>query len=217
MLIRILIADDHIMLRQGLTLCLALDPDLQVVGEAGNGVAAVRMTVELEPDVVLMDLLMPIMDGIVATAAIREQIPDSKVVVLTSVLDDKKVITAIRAGAIGYILKNADAAELVTAIKAAAAGQSYLSRDAATRLTIDTRDTEKPDALTEREVEILRLVAVGRANKEIGNTLHITEQTVKVHVSNILSKLGVQSRTQAALHAVRAGLIPSDTPAHITV
>ncbi len=205
--IRILIADDHAVVRQGLRMFLGLDPELQVVGEASNGAEAVRLAHELEPDVVLMDLLMPEMDGISATTAIRAGVPNVEVVALTSVLEDSSVVGAVRAGAIGYLLKDTQADELCRAIKAAAAGQVQLSPQAAARLMREVRAPESPETLTERETAVLRLVARGKANKQIARELHIGEQTVKTHVGNILAKLGVNSRTQAALYAVRVGLV----------
>jgi DNA-binding NarL/FixJ family response regulator len=207
MTIRVLIADDHSVVRQGLRMFLSLDPEFDVVGEAADGAEALRMARELGPDVVLMDLLMPVMDGIAATAAIRSTLPDTEVLALTSVLEDASVTGAVRAGAIGYLLKDTDADALCRAIKAAAAGQVQLSPQAAARLMREVRAPESPEALTERETEVLRLLAQGRANKEIARDLGIGEKTVKTHVSNILAKLGVQSRTQAALHAVQIGLV----------
>jgi NarL family two-component system response regulator LiaR len=207
MTIRILIADDHSVVRQGLRMFLALDPDLEVVGEAADGAEALRLARRLQPDVVLMDLLMPVMDGIAATAAIRRETHEIEVLALTSVLEDAAVTGAVRAGAIGYLLKDTQADELCRAIKAAAAGQVQLSPQAAARLMREVRAPESPESLTEREIEVLRLLARGKANKEIGAALYIGEKTVKTHVSNILSKLGVQSRTQAALYAVQLGLV----------
>ncbi len=207
MAIRILIADDHAVVRQGLRMFLGLDPELAVVGEASDGAEALRLARELRPDVVLMDLLMPKMDGIKATTAIRGELPDVEVVALTSVLEDSSVVGAVRAGAIGYLLKDTQADELCRAIKAAAAGQVQLSPQAAARLMREVRAPESPETLTERETAVLRLVARGKANKQIARELHIGEQTVKTHVGNILAKLGVNSRTQAALYAVRVGLV----------
>jgi NarL family two-component system response regulator LiaR len=200
--IRILIADDHAMVRQGLRMFLGLDPDLEVVGE---------LTANLLPDVVLMDLVMPGMDGIAATEIIRRRLPEVEVIALTSVLEDKSVIGAVRAGAIGYLLKDTNAEDLCRSIKAAAAGQVQLSPQAAERLTREIRTPENPQKLTDREVDVLRLLADGKANKEIAVGLSISETTVKTHVSNILLKLGVPSRTQAALYAVRIGLVPSQS------
>ncbi|HEX6606782.1 MAG TPA: response regulator transcription factor [Chloroflexia bacterium] len=208
--IRILLVDDHSVVRKGLRMFLSLDPELEVVGEARDGAEAVRMAHELKPDVVLMDLLMPVMDGIQATATIRRELPDTEVLALTSVLEDSSVVGAVRAGAIGYILKDTEADELRRAIKAAAAGQVQLAPQAAERLLREVRTPESPEALTERETDVLRLVAKGRANKEIAHELNIGEKTVKSHVSSILAKLNVPSRTQAALYAVRIGLVPPD-------
>lgn len=210
MSIRILIADDHQVVRQGLRMFLALDPELEVVGEATNGQEAVQMAHELGPDVVLMDLLMPVMDGITATGVIRRETPDTEVLALTSVLEDASVTGAVRAGAIGYLLKDTQADELCRAIKAAAEGQVQLSPQAAARLMREVRAPESPETLTDREVDVLRLLAEGYANKEIARELGIGEKTVKTHVSNILAKLGVQSRTQAALYAVHIGLVSPD-------
>jgi DNA-binding NarL/FixJ family response regulator len=208
--IRILIADDHDVVRQGLRMFLGLDPELEVVGEAPNGAEACQLAEELRPDVVLMDLLMPVMDGITAISTIRREVPDTEVIAVTSVLEDASVIGAVRAGAIGYLLKDTRAEELCRAIKAAAAGQVQLSPEAAARLLREVRAPESPETLTEREVDVLRLVARGEANKQIARDLGIGEKTVKTHVSNILAKLGVASRTQAALYAVQIGLVPAE-------
>ena len=207
MAIRILIADDHTVVRQGLRMFLALDPELEVIGEAADGAEALKMTRQLKPDVVLMDLLMPVMDGITAIGAIRGEMPETEVLALTSVLEDASVVGAVRAGAIGYLLKVTNGEELYRAIKAAAAGQVQLSPQAAARLLREVRTPASPEKLTERETAVLQLLAKGQANKEIARTLFIGEKTVKTHVSNILAKLGVQSRTQAALYAVQIGLV----------
>lgn len=209
--IRILLADDHSVVRQGLKMFLGLDADFEVVGEAENGEEAVKLAHELKPDVVLMDMLMPVMDGIAATARIRTELPDTEVIALTSVLEDNAVIGAVKAGAIGYLLKDTQADELRRAIKAAAAGQVQLSPQAAARLVREVRAPDSPQQLTEREIDVLRLLAGGKANKEIAQALTIGEKTVKTHVSNILMKLGVQSRTQAALYAAQIGLAPLET------
>ena len=211
MSIRVLVADDHEVVRQGLRTFLELDPELEVVGDAADGREAVRLAHRLRPDVVLMDLLMPELDGAAATQLIRHELPDTEVVVLTSVLDDAAVVAAVRAGAIGYLLKDSRAQELRQAIKlAAAAGQVQLSPKAAARLMREVVAPERPEALSERETEVLRLLARGLANKAIARELSIAEKTVKTHVSSILGKLGVQSRTQAALYAGRIGLGPLD-------
>ncbi len=211
MAIRIVIADDHSVVRRGLRMFLAMDPELVVVGEAADGEEAVHLARLLLPDIVLMDLLMPVMDGITATALIRSELPDTEVLALTSVLEDASVVGAVRAGAIGYLLKDTDADALCRAIKAAAVGQVQLTPQAAARLMQAVSAPESPEALTERETEVLRLLAQGKANKEIARSLNISEKTVKVHVSNILSKLGVQSRTQATLYAIRIGLVSASS------
>ena len=149
---------------------------------------------------------MPKMDGVTATATIRRAQPDTEVIALTSVLEDASVVSAVKAGAIGYLLKDTQADELCASIHAAAAGQVRLAPQAAARLMNEVRAPENPEMLTEREIEVLRLLAQGQANKEIARSLHIAEKTVKTHVSNILAKLGLQSRTQAALYALRVGI-----------
>ena len=208
--IRVLVADDHSVVRRGLRGFLELNDDFELVGEASNGEEAVQMAQQLKPDVVLMDILMPRMDGIQATAAIRKSLPDTEVIALTSVLEDASVVGAVRAGAIGYLLKDTEDDELCRAIKAAAAGQVQLSPQAAARLMREVRTPESPEALSERETEVLRLVAQGYSNKDIAEALTLSDKTVKTHVSRILGKLGLPSRTQAALYAVRTGLVSMD-------
>jgi NarL family two-component system response regulator LiaR len=208
--IRVLLADDHSVVRQGLRMFLSLDSDLEIVGEAANGSEAVQMAHALQPEVVLMDLLMPVMDGITAITHLRRDLPEIEIVALTSVLEDTAVMGAIRAGAIGYLLKDTEADELRKAIKAAAAGQVQLSPKVAARLMREVQVPDSPESLTERETEVLRLLAKGCSNRELAQNLSIGEKTVKTHVSNILSKLGVPSRTQAALYAVRIGLVSLD-------
>jgi DNA-binding NarL/FixJ family response regulator len=205
--VRLLIAEDHAVVRQGLEMFLKLDDSVEVVGEARNGREAVELAHKLSPDVVLMDLLMPVMDGISATAAIRRDLPDVEVVALTSFLEDHLVTDALRAGAIGYLLKDTDAEGLRRAVAAAASGQVHLSPAAAARLVREMRVPSNPDPLTRREVEVLILLARGRSNKEVARELSIGQQTVKTYVSSILKKLNVQSRTQAALYAVQTGLV----------
>jgi NarL family two-component system response regulator LiaR len=207
MSIRILIADDHKIVREGLRMFLTLDPELEIIGEASNGVEAVDKTRLLLPDIVLMDLLMPEMDGLTATALIRKEMPEVEIIALTSVLDNGSVTGAIKAGAIGYLLKDADAKELCRAIHAAAAGQVQLSPKAAEKLLQDVRMPISQEALTERETEVMRLIAMGKSNKEIAVNLRISDTTVKTHVSKILSKLNQASRTQVALYAVQVGLL----------
>ncbi len=208
MTISVLLTDDHQVVRQGIRMVLDLDPELEVVGEASNGEEALRQARRLKPDVVLMDLVMPVMDGVKATGAIRRELPDTEVVALTSVLEAASVTGAVKAGAIGYLLKNTGGDELRRAIKAAAAGKVQLAPEAAARLMREVRIPETPEALTERETEVLKLLARGQANKQIARNLYIGEKTVKSHVRKILMKLSVRSRTQAALYAARTGLVP---------
>ena len=211
MTIRVLITDDHKVVRRGLRGFLELDPELEVVGEASNGEEAVSMARRLRPDVVLMDLLMPVMDGIEATREIRRELPEVEVLALTSVLEDASVTGAIKAGAIGYLLKTTEADELREAIRAAAAGQVRLAPEAAARLMREVRAPASPEALTEplteRETEVLKLIARGKANKQIARELFVAMSTVKTHVNNLYRKLNVSSRTQAALYAARTGLV----------
>ena len=207
MSIHIVIADDHTVVRQGLKMFLSLDPDLVVVGEATNGEEALDLARKLKPDVVLMDLHMPVMDGIRAITEIRKEKLDTEVIAVTSVVEDAMVYSALRAGALGYLLKDTRGDELCRAIKAAADGQVQLSPQIAARLIKEVKVPDSPEKLTEREIDVLRLLAKGLSNKEIASSLSITEKTVKTHVSNILSKLNVPSRTQAALYAVRVGLV----------
>jgi len=190
-----------------LRLLLKFDPDLEVVGEASNGREALVQARSLLPDVVLMDLLMPVMDGITATAKIREELPSVEVVALTSVLEDASVTGAIRAGAIGYLLKDTNGNELRRAIKAAAAGQVQLSPEAARRLMNEIQTPKGHAGLTDRELEVLCHLAQGLTNREIADLLCIGHETVKTHVSRVLNKLGTRSRTEAALYAWREGLV----------
>jgi DNA-binding NarL/FixJ family response regulator len=205
--IRIVIADDHWVVREGLRMYLGRDPGFEVVGEAEDGRQAVGLALEHHPDVVLMDLLMPVMDGITAIETIRRDAPGIEVVALTSVIDDEQVVAAVRAGAIGYVLKDAHGLELKQAIRAAADGRVHLAPEAAVRLLREVRTPDRPERLTERETDVLRLISIGLSNKEAARRLNIGEGTVKTHVSSVLNKLGLQGRTQAALHAVRLGLV----------
>ncbi|MGC9668403.1 response regulator [Planosporangium sp. 12N6] len=208
MTIRILVADDHAMVRQGLRTFLSLSPDLDVVGEAVEGRQAVEMAHQLEPDLVLMDLLMPGLDGVSAIAEIRRELPAVEVLALTGYLEDHLIADALHAGAVGYLLKDTDAEELQRAVRAAAAGQVQLSPAVAARLVREVHLPGGPPQLTRREEQVLVLLARGKANGQIARELHIAPQTVKTHVSNILAKLNSQSRTQAALYAMRVGLVP---------
>lgn len=207
MAIRILVVDDHAIVREGLRLLLKFDEQLEVVGEASNGRDALIQARKLLPDVVLMDLLMPVMDGITATAKIREELPSVEVVALTSVLEDASVTGAIRAGAIGYLLKDTDGKELRRAIKAAASGQVQLSPEAARRLMNEIQEPRGHKDLTDRELDVLCLLAQGLPNRAIAEALGIGNETVKTHVSRILAKLETRSRTEAALYAWREGLV----------
>lgn len=214
--IRVLIADDHRVVREGLRLVLTLDPEFDVVGEAMHGEEAVRLVQELRPEIVLMDLQMPGMDGIAATAAIKAAQPEVEVLVLTSVLQDTAVVAAVRAGAIGYLHKDTDGDELRRAVKAAAAGQVQLSAEATRWLVRELQPAPAPapadtgrSPLTEREHDVVRLLAQGQSNREIATTLGIGEKTVKTHVRNVLAKFSVRSRTQAILYAQQHGLVAS--------
>ena len=214
--IRVLLVDDHGVVRRGIEAYLDLVDDIEMLGEAGNGREALARVAEMDaagrpPDVVLMDLLMPEMDGIAATAAIKERWPQIEVVALTSFIEEDKIHGALQAGATGYLLKDAAATEVAAAIRAAHHGEMHLDPAVARRLaeSLRTPKREEPiEPLTEREREVLGLVAQGKANKEIARQLEISERTVRTHVSSILGKLGLVSRTQAALYAVREGLVP---------
>jgi len=190
---------------------LGRDQELEIVDEAADGAEAIEKARHWRPDVVLMDLLIPVIDGISAISIIRRESPETEVIALTSVLDSASVAGSIRAGAIGYLLKDAQANELRKAIKAAAAGQVQLSPQASNYLLREMQEPEKPSTLTERETQVLSLLTQGKSNKEIANALRIAEDTVKSHVRHILSKLGVQSRTQAVILAIRQGLVAPDT------
>jgi two-component system, NarL family, response regulator LiaR len=206
--IKVIIVDDHSVVRQGLRMFLGTDPELVIIGEAREGSEAVRIVSDQRPDIVLMDLIMPGMDGLTAIPIIRRESPETEVIALTSVIEDTSVVEAIRAGAIGYLLKDTESFELCRAIRAAAAGQVQMSPQVLNRLIREVRTPEiGRESLTERENEVLRLLASGRSNKEIAKELNIGEQTVKTHVSHILDKLGVPSRTQAVLYAIRLGLV----------
>ncbi|WP_420596173.1 response regulator [Deinococcus sp.] len=208
--IRLLLADDHDVVRQGLKMFLSLDDSLEVVGEARNGQEAVAQAALLKPDVVIMDLMMPIMGGVEATRLIRAAQPETEVLALTSALEEHQVNAAVQAGASGYLLKDASSEMLLTAIHHAARGEVYLHPEAAARLVRDFRSAEMREHLTAREVLILQLIARGHSNRRIADELGVGEPTVKTHVSRVLAKLEVESRTQAALYALKAGLATLD-------
>jgi len=208
---RILIADDQTLFRSGLARLLGEDPRVEIVGQASDGVDAVKQTTALKPDVVLMDLKMPNLDGIEATRKIVSEHPEIKVLVLTTFDADSYVLQALRAGASGYVLKNSQAAAIVSSILAVVAGERVMASAVANRvldmLTGTTTPKEFYDGLTAREVEILKLLATGQANKQIAYHLRISEKTVRNHISNMYGKLQIYDRSQAVLYAVRKGLI----------
>jgi two-component system, NarL family, response regulator LiaR len=211
--IRVLVVDDHAVVREGLRAFLELQDGLEVVGEAGDGVEALEQARRLCPDVILMDLLMPRLDGVGAMRGLRELTPRARVIVLTSFLDEDRLLPAIQAGAAGYLLKNAEPSELARAVRAAHAGETIIDPTVASRLVQAIADGGLSPAaagrgLTRREAEVLGLIASGRSNKRIALELGISEKTVKAHVGRLLAKLGVSDRTQAALLAVERGLVP---------
>lgn len=203
---RILVVDDHHVVRSGLVASLGMEDDLTVVGEAENGAQALEMYAKCTPDVVLMDLRMRGGNGIETTAALRAKAPDARVLMYTTFDGEEDVYRAVQAGARGYLLKSAPRDELLSALRAVAAGERYLPPELARRLAERVAGPE----ISEREIEVLRLISDGKSNKEIGATLHIAEDTVKRHVSNILTKLGVSDRAQAATEAFRRGLLHLD-------
>ncbi len=213
--IRVLLVDDHAMVRRGMRDFLSLHDDIDVVGEAGDGAAGVEEATRLRPDIVVMDLMMPNLDGIEATARIKAALPDVEVIALTSFIEESRVVAAIEAGASGFLLKDAEADELAGAIRSAAAGEVHLDPAVASIVARRMRDGGRASAadqmdgiatLTAREREVLARVARGYPNRQIASDLGITERTARTHVSNILAKLGLTSRTQAALLAVQHGL-----------
>jgi DNA-binding NarL/FixJ family response regulator len=207
--IRVVLADDHAVVRQGLRTFLDLQDDIEVVAEAADGQAAVGATLRTDPDVLLLDLVMPGLDGVGVLARLRDRDARARVIVLTSFGDDDKLFAALRAGAAGYLLKDVEPSDLVRAIRSAHAGQSPLSPAIATRVVEEVAHGggAAPGELTPRELDVLTLIARGRSNKVIARELGVAEKTVKTHVSHILGKLGLTDRTQAALYAVRAGLV----------
>ncbi len=209
--IRVLIVDDHAVVRHGLRAFLQTQDDIDIAGEAADGEEAVRRVRELVPDVVLMDLVMPKLDGIAAIREIRSLSPSTKVIVLTSFADDEKVFAAVKAGAAGYLLKDVRPQELGEAIRVVNRGEALLHPTVAAKLMQEVAESGRreasPDSLTAREMDVLRLIARGMSNKEIALELGVAEKTVKTHVSNILQKLHLADRTQAALYAVRERLV----------
>jgi NarL family two-component system response regulator LiaR len=212
--ITVMLVDDHRVVRQGLRDFLELQEDIEVVGEASSGEEGAAMAKELLPDVVLMDLVMPGMDGVETTRRIKAVSPSSRVIVLTSFADDDKVFPAIKAGAISYLLKDISPEELAHAIRAAQRNEAVLHPEVAAKLMQEFSTPHAAEApveqLTDREMDVLRLIARGMSNKEIADALIISEKTVKTHVSNILSKLHLADRTQAAIYALRQRLVPID-------
>jgi len=214
--IRVLIVDDHAVVREGLRTFLELQDGIDVVGEAGDGVQALEQAATLSPDVILMDLVMPRLDGVAAMRKLRQRAPRSRVIVLTSFLDDDRLMPALQAGAAGYLLKDVEPAELARAVRTAGSEQAMIDPTVAARLlrtlsepgpAIRRGDQTGEAALTPREREVLELIAGGRSNKRIAFELGIAEKTVKTHVGHLMAKLGVSDRTQAALLAVRRGLV----------
>jgi NarL family two-component system response regulator LiaR len=211
--IKVLIVDDHAVVREGLRTFLELQDGMQIVGEAVDGEHAVEQALALLPDVILMDLVMPRLDGVSAMRELRTRAPRARVIVLTSFLDDERLLPAIQAGAAGYLLKDVEPAELARAVRAAHAGDAILDPTAAARVVRAIADGAAPavplapERLTKREHEVLALIAQGRSNKRIAFELEISEKTVKAHVGHLLAKLGVADRTQAALLAVQQGLV----------
>jgi NarL family two-component system response regulator LiaR len=208
--IRVLIVDDHAVVREGLRAFLELQEGIDVAGEAADGNEAIEAARRVRPDVILMDLVMPQLDGVAAMRLLRERVPETRVIVLTSFLDDDKLLPALRSGAGGYLLKNADPPEVARAVRAAHAGEALLDPVVAARLveTLAADGVEDPlDRLTPREREVLVLIGRGFPNKRIALELDVSEKTVKTHVGHVLAKLGVTDRTQAAVFAVRSGLV----------
>ncbi len=204
--IRVLLVDDHAVVRQGLRVFFDLQRDIDVVGEAADGAQAIAQARKLQPDVILMDLLMPSVDGVTAIGQIKKEFPGIEIVAVTSFIEEEKVTSALEAGATGYLLKDAEAEEVAAAVRAAHAGEMHLdpaaARILAQRLRQRRSEPELVEPLTDREKDVLRLLGRGLSNKEIATELGITERTARTYVSNILGKLGLASRTQAALYAV---------------
>ncbi|MHC5247740.1 response regulator [Enterococcus sp. HY326] len=211
-MIRVMLVDDHEMVRLGVSSYLSIQSDIEVVGEAENGRQGYELALELRPDVILMDLVMDEMDGIESTKLILKEWPEAKIIIVTSFIDDEKVYPAIEAGAAGYLLKTSTASEIAEAIRATQRGERVLEPEVTTKMMERLSRKNEPvlhEDLTNREVEILMLITQGMSNQEIADELFITLKTVKTHVSNILSKLEVEDRTQAAIYAFKHGLVKS--------
>lgn len=217
MSIRVLLADDQALFREGLETLLSVHKDIQVVGHAVNGQEAVEQALKLRPNVILMDMQMPILNGVGATRRLKQSLPDCRVIVLTTFDDKETIFEALRAGAAGYLLKDVGSAQLAESIRRTARGDSILDPSVAAKVVAEfsrvsslveaTRSEVLPEPLSEREIELLRLIASGQSNREIGETLFITEGTVKNHITHILGKLNARDRTQAALKAKELRLI----------
>ncbi len=207
-MIRILIVDDHAVVRQGLRFLLEQQPDISVVGECGDGIQAVALVSNLLPDIILLDLLMPKMDGMTAVREIKRITPVTQIIILTSYYEDDQIFGVIKAGALSYLLKDSSPHELIAAVRAAARGESTLHPMVAAKVLREMQQQSPLDELTPRERDVLILIARGRSNHEIAVELSIGEQTVKTHVSNILSKLHLVDRTQAAIYALQKRLVP---------
>ncbi len=210
--IRVLLVDDHAMVRKGIKALLGEYPDIAVVGEAGNGAVAIELAQQLKPDVILMDLAMPVMDGIEATRKIMAAQPDQRIIVLTSYSGDDKLFPAIKAGALGYLVKDAQPEELVESIRNVYSGEPSLNPTVAWRMLRGMSGAEpapkrSPQELSEREIEVLRLLTQGKTDQEIAKELVLTEVTIRTHISRILSKLGLKNRVQAALYGIRSGMV----------
>lgn len=213
MMIKVLFVDDHEMVRIGVSAYLSAQSDIEVIGEADNGLKAVELAMELRPDIILMDLVMPEMDGIEATKRIIEKWPEAKIIIVTSFLDDEKVYPALEAGATSYMLKTSKASEIARAVRSTFQGQSVLEPEVTGKMMEKLRrpkSTQLHDQLTNREMEILLLMTKGKTNQEIADELYIALKTAKVHVSNILSKLAVQDRTQAVIYAFKHSLVQEE-------
>lgn len=206
----VVLADDHAVVRHGLRFMLEQRPDIQVAGECGDGARAVELVTELLPDVALLDLLMPVMDGIAATREIKRLAPSTQIIILTSYHDDEQIFAAIKAGALSYLLKDSSPQDLVAAVRAAARGESTLHPMVAARVLHEMRQRQATplNDLTPRELDVLARIARGRSNHEIASELVISEPTVRTHVANILSKLHLADRTQAAIYALQQRLVP---------